>query len=513
VIPEESAEDLYERAPCGYLSTLADGTIVRVNGTFLRWTGYEREDLVTKKRLSDLFTVGGRIFYETHFAPLLAMQGFVREVAMDVSRRIGDPLPVLVNAERQENEGEGPTIIRVSMFDATDRRKFERELIAARKVAESAAQAKSDFVSMISHELRTPLNAITGVAHLLSKTALSPQQDKYLSILQSSSENLLALINDILDFSKIEAGKVTIEKRVFDLHSRIYDVAHALGVKADEKKIELRVEIDPAVPRIVIGDPLKIGQILTNLVGNAVKFTSEGSVTIACRVDAEHGASMDLAVRVIDTGIGVAPERIATIFEDFTQESYDTSVRYGGTGLGLAIVRRLVELHGGKVSVESSRGEGSTFLFTLRVDVGPATMEVTPEQEDEGLGLDGVHALVADDNEVNVFVLSGMLKRWGVTYDVAADGKEAVALAKANEYDVVLMDLRMPELDGYDAAKQIRRLEGARANVPIIAVSASTRIGASSAISDAGFTEFVGKPVAPDLLADALRRVTGRKRR
>jgi CheY-like chemotaxis protein len=244
-----------------------------------------------------------------------------------------------------------------------------------------------------------------------------------------------------------------------------------------------------------------------------VKFTSKGSITIACRIAAEHGSSMDLEVRVIDTGIGVAPERIASIFEDFSQESYDTSVRYGGTGLGLAIVRRLVELHGGRVSVESSRGQGSTFLFTVRVDVGPATMAASPEQEEEGLGLDGVRALVADDNEVNVFVLSGMLKRWGVTYDVAANGNEAVALAKANEYDVVLMDLRMPELDGYDAAKQIRRLEGARGKVPIIAVSASTRIGASSAIAGAGFTEFVGKPVAPELLADALRRVTGRKRR
>jgi PAS domain S-box-containing protein len=508
---EDSAEDLYENAPCGYISTRADGVVVRVNGTFLKWTGHVREELVGKKRLSDLFTVGGRIFFETHLAPLLAMQGFVNEVAVDIACPGRDALPALMNVV-QSKDGDGNVSgLRATILDATDRRKFERELIAARKAAESATQAKSGFVSMISHEIRTPLNAITGVAHLLATTALSPQQEKYLRILKSSSENLLALINDILDFSKIEAGKVTLEKRVFDLRARLYEIASEVGVRADEKKLALSIDVDERVPPLVIGDPLKFGQIVTNLVGNAIKFTAKGGVTVGCRVAAEDADSIELELRVTDTGIGIAPDRLASIFEDFSQESYDISVRYGGTGLGLAIVRRLVDMHGGRVRVESTPGTGSTFSFTMRVEVPPASLELVAATEDEETELEGLRVLVADDNEVNVFVMAGMLRRWGVQYDVVANGAAAVEMAASSDYDVVLMDLRMPEMDGYEATRRIRAIGGRRGAVPVIAVSASTRIGAAPAIAEAGFTDFVGKPIAGELLAEAIRRCTGRR--
>ncbi|HEV7509477.1 MAG TPA: ATP-binding protein [Thermoanaerobaculia bacterium] len=510
---EESAEDLYEHAPCGYLSTLPGGLIVKVNQTFLTWTGYERHDLVGRKRFQELLTAGGRIYHETHYAPLLQMQGTVREIAVDIVCASGQRLPALINSVLRHDAAGKPTVARTTVFNATDRKEYERELLRERQRAEQAAQAKADFISMVSHEIRTPLNAITGVAHLLGATELSPQQQKLVRILRSSSGNLLNLINDILDFSKIEAGKMAPEERSLDLRQLTQDIADSLRGKAEEKGLALAVNVDTRIPGSLLGDPIKIGQVLTNLLGNALKFTAKGSVTLTLQVQELALDMVTIDFRVTDTGIGIAPDRLPYVFDEFTQASYDVSMKYGGTGLGLAISKKLVELHGSRLAVESQLDRGTTFSFSLRLKIAKALGEedVVAGKLADSEALRGLKALLADDNDINIFVISGFLRSWGVEVDVVKNGRQAVERVREGNYDVVLMDLRMPELEGDGATREIRSLPEERfANLPIFATSASIRIGQQHELEAAGFTDFVGKPIDPDILFAKIAWHTGR---
>jgi PAS domain S-box-containing protein len=507
---EESAEDLYENAPCGYVSALPGGLLVKVNQTFLDWTGYRREDLIGRRRFQDLLTPGGRIFHETHFAPLLRMQGEVREISLEISRADGGRLPVLVHSVLRKDGSGAPLLTRTTVFNAAARSEYERELRREREKAERADKAKADFISMISHEIRTPLNAIMGVAHLLGASELSPKQEKYVRILRSSSENLLHLVNEVLDFSKIESGNVSLEERTFDLRQLVHQVAHGLHGKAEEKGLALETRIDERLPDALLGDPVKIGQVLTNLLGNALKFTSQGAVTVELQVLELEADAVSFELRVADTGIGIAPERLAHIFEDYTQASYDIGMKYGGTGLGLSISKRLVELHGSRLEVESELGAGTAFSFRLRLKTAEPTVAETALEETAPQTLKGLRVLVADDNEVNVFVITGLLRRWGVEHDVVTNGRQAVESVRTGGYDAVLMDLRMPELDGYAATRAIRALPDERcARLPVFAISASTRMGHQHELDAAGFTEFVGKPINPDVLFRKLARYAG----
>jgi PAS domain S-box-containing protein len=511
--PEESAEDLYENAPCGYVSSLPDGTIVRVNATFLGWTGYTRGDLLRSTRLQELLAPGGRIYWETHYAPLLRMQGRVGEIASEIVCANGRRLPVLLSSVMRSDAAGRPLLMRTMIFDATQRKEYERELLRARSAAEGADRAKSEFISMISHEIRTPLNAIVGVAHLLGMTELTAAQQKYVRTLRSSSDNLLALINDVLDFSKIAAGKVKVEERPFDLRKLVHEIIVGMQVRAEQKGIALDLAFDPTVPQTLAGDPVKIGQVLTNLMGNAVKFTEQGSVALGVQVVREEAEAVVLRFEVRDTGIGIPADRLPHIFDDFTQASYDIGMKYGGSGLGLAICKKLVELHGGRLTVESEPGRGSTFSFemTLRT-AAPAAVEAGTGEAPAGGALEGLKALVVDDNEVNVFVLTGFLQNWGARCDVAASGSQAVARVEAEDYGVVLMDLRMPDGDGYEAARRIRALAAPWAkDLPLIAVSASTRMGQGDPIEAAGFSGFIGKPVNPDVLLAKLSAILARR--
>ena len=508
---EEDAEDLYEHAPCGYLSTLPGGVIVKVNQTFLTWTGYERQDIVGRRRFQELLTAGGRIYHETHYAPLLQMQGTVREIAVDIVCANGQRLPALINSVLRRDATGQPVLVRTTVFNATDRKEYERELLRERQRAEKAAQAKADFISMVSHEIRTPLNAITGVAHLLGATELSQQQQKLVRILRSSSGNLLSLINDILDFSKIEAGKMAPEERPLDLRQLIRDLVESLRSKAEEKGLALTVNVDAQVPGSLLGDPIKIGQVLTNLLGNALKFTSKGSVTLTLQVQELALDRVTIDFRVADTGIGIAPDRLPYVFDEFTQASYDVSMKYGGTGLGLAISKKLVELHGSRLAVESQLDRGTTFSFSLclKVAAGEAAA-VTGEPAPPPL-LKGLKALLADDDDVNLFVLSSFLRSWDVEVDVVKNGRLAVERVRDGDYDLVLMDLRMPELEGDGATREIRSLPEERfASLPIFATSASVRIGQRHELEAAGFTDFVGKPIDPDILFAKIAWHTGR---
>jgi PAS domain S-box-containing protein len=500
---EESVEELYEHAPCGYISTLPNGTIVKVNQTFLKWTGYTREELLGKKRFQDLLSVGAKIFHETHYAPLLQIQGSVQEINFDLVGKAGRPLPVLANTVQKKDSAGKVLLHRTTVFNISDRKNYERELVLARKKAEEAAKAKADFLSMMSHEIRTPMNAIIGLSNLLGQTALSSQQHKYLQILQTSSENLLNLLNNILDFSKIEAGKVSIEEKRFNVRQLVFGIFHSLNVKAEEKGLAVRVEIDEQVPAWLMGDPVKLGQVLTNLLGNAIKFTEQGSVTLALRIQEASAEAVTVDFRVSDTGIGIAPDRLSQVFEEFSQASYDINLKYGGTGLGLTICQKLLEMYGSAMKVESELGQGTTFSFPMRLKRAQVEEEASGSAEylSDSQILRGVRVLVAEDNSVNVFVVSQFLRKWGIDFDVVENGRLALEKIQQSPYDLVLMDLQMPELSGYEATRTLRELPDERfQRLPILALTASARLGLEAHADLAGFTDYVGKPFKPDEL-------------
>ncbi len=503
---EESAEELYQNAPCGYISTLPNGTIIKVNQTFLSWTGYRREELLGK-RFQDLLSMGGKIFHETHYAPLLRMQGFVTEVNFDILHKDGVPRPMLLSSTQKRDASGKPLLNRTTLFNMTDRKKYERELLLARQRAEQATEDKANFLSTVSHEIRTPMNAIIGISNLLQETELAPDQQKYVRILKDSSEGLLSLINDILDFSKIEAGKVALEDRSFNIHELVYRIFYGLNVKAEEKGLSVKIDIDERVPAWLRGDPVKLGQVLTILMGNAIKFTERGSVTLSVKAREVFPDAVSLDFKVSDTGIGIPPDRLNRIFEGFTQASYDIGMKYGGTGLGLAISLKLLELHGSKMNVESVLGEGSTFSFKLRMPLGreQETSRGLAESLPDTQSLRGLKILVAEDNAINVFVLAQFLRKWGVEFEVAENGQRAVEKVQEREFDLVLMDLQMPELDGYGATQTLRELPDERfRRLPIIALTASTSLGEDERATLIGFTDYLGKPFKPEALFSKL---------
>ena len=365
----ESAEELYEHAPCGYLSTLPDGTVVRINRRLLDWIGHGRDYFTSGLRFQSLLTIGSRIYYETHCAPLLRMQGVVQEIALELTRADGRVLPVLMNAAERRDDAGMPVLHRITLFDATARRRYEHELLLARRKAEAAARDKAELIAMLSHDIRNPLNALMGVVQLLERSELTAAQGRWVRVLRSSSDSMLALLNHVLELSKAESNSFALSEAPFSLHEVVREVATTFEAPAREIGLELRALVDDAVPHALRGDPIAMRQILTNLVGNAVKFTEQGAVTVTIRTEEIAADAATLFFTVSDTGIGMAPEVLDRIFTAYTQANSETAVRFGGTGLGLTITRKLLAMHDSRISVESTPGQGTTFSFRLKLAV------------------------------------------------------------------------------------------------------------------------------------------------
>ncbi len=363
---EESAEELYEQAPCAYLSTLPDGTIVRVNQTFVDWIAAPRDMLIGSK-FQKLLTVGSRIYYETHYAPLLRMQGVANEIALEMVQYGGRVVPVLANARQTLDATNTPIFNRITLFDSTDRRRYERELLLARRKAEQMAKDKADLLAMLSHDIRNPLNALMGVIHLLERSETDQPQQRLVRLLRSSSEHMLNLLNHVLELSRAESSSFALAETPFSLTTVVDESVATFEDAARQKGLTLRAYVADTVPPLLKGDPLALRQVLTNLVGNAVKFTATGSVTLTVSTKQCATDAVTLSFAVADTGMGIAEDAISHIFNEFTQASYETAQRFGGSGLGLAITRRLLSLYGSSVHVDSVLGEGSTFYFDLRL--------------------------------------------------------------------------------------------------------------------------------------------------
>ena len=389
-----------------------------------------------------------------------------------------------------------------AFLDVSARKETERNLIRAKELAEEADKLKTEFLSTMSHEIRTPLNAIIGFTDLLLVGETLPHQVESLNILKFSANNLMDLINDVLDYHKIQSGKLGLEVVAINIRELL---EHTLGYfrkQLEHTKVEMNVRIAWQVPQWINGDRTRLAQVLTNLMTNAVKFTQEGAITVGLETKRE-GDTDCLVFSVTDTGIGIAKEKLNVIFESFTQGSRDTTRKYGGTGLGLAISKKLVELQGGSISVESKRGVGSTFTFSIPYAVPKNHPHAIPVAEDNSLN--GKHVLLVEDNEVNVMLVSRLLKRWGVTFDVAENGQIAVDQITARSYDLILMDLHMPVMDGYKATKKIRELQTHQKRTPIVALTASAVTVVRADMLEQGFDELVYKPYPPKELFAKLK--------
>ena len=380
--------------------------------------------------------------------------------------------------------------------DISERVKYQQQLIEAREVAEGAKKLQEQFLANMSHEIRTPMNGIQGMIDLLLETPLNNEQKDFAKTIKRSSDNLLVIINDILDFSKIQAGKLTVEKIDFDLREVIDNVKAILNHRLNEKNLALKIHIDQDVPTLINGDPFRLNQILINLVGNAIKFTHHGGIDIKVVIESKEDKDVVLNFSVSDTGIGIPSDKLSEVFESFTQATVGTSRMYGGTGLGLAITKQLLEMQNGKISVESTINEGTTFKISIPYIICDSNVPTAFA----GAGLDtyrtllkGKKFLVAEDNEINQKVVTHVLQKAGGIVDIANNGVEAISFLKNNnDYNLIIMDLQMPVMDGYATTKYIRNV--LKLSTPIVAMTASALRGERSKCIEIGMNEYLTKP-------------------
>src|SRR5262245_47500052 len=503
---EQFYRSVLERAPDAFLVVAADGVIHLANEQCEKLFGYPRSELVGQKvevLVPDEVRPQHPALREGfHRAPATRAMGALRE--LHGRRKDGSLFPVdIALSPVPARDGVGIQVA-VSVRDVTERKQAETEVKAAKLNAEEATRMKSMFLANMSHEIRTPMNAIIGLSHLALRTSLTAKQRDYISKVHNAGTSLLAIINDILDFSKIEAGKLDIETTDFRLDDVISSVTTVTGQKATDKGLELLAHVAPGIPQFLLGDPLRLGQILTNLVNNAVKFTERGEICVNAEMLEHTGEKCQLRFSVRDTGIGMSREQAAKLFQPFTQADMSTTRKHGGTGLGLTVSRRLVELMGGQIWLDSEPGFGTTFSFTVWLGVGQQRGQgrIVPDR------LTTLRALIVDDNAAARDIIDDLLKEVVSQTDAVASAPEALAAVKQADadapYDIVFMDWRMPGMDGLQAARAIKSDVALKHPPAIVMVTAFGRDEVREEADRLHLDGFLVKPVTRSMLVDAL---------
>ncbi len=393
----------------------------------------------------------------------------------------------------------------ITLRDVAIERQASEDLREARQAAEAAGIAKSRFLANMSHEIRTPMNGVVGATELLLDSGLNDEQMELVITAQESAHGLLSIINDILDFSKIDAGKLSLEQIPFDVYRLMAQTIRSMKPAAVKKSLELKLSIASEAPRVIVGDPTRMRQVMVNLIGNAIKFTAEGGVSIAVSSLMAQPGETRLGIAVQDTGIGIAPDRIAALFQEFSQADSSVTRNFGGTGLGLAISQRLVEQMGGTIRVESTLGRGSKFSVEIPVRLADAwdVVESPHMTLAESEPSPGCRVLLAEDNLVNQKIGQRILEKLGCHVDLAINGRDAIRSTESAQYDVILMDLQMPEVDGLQATREMR-LNGN--HTPIVALTASVLDETRIACEQAGMDAFITKPIRVDEISSILKR-------
>ncbi|MDH3998451.1 MAG: response regulator [Desulfuromonadales bacterium] len=514
---------LYDYVPEGVLLLQQDMTVLFWNRCLELWTGLKREQIVGQpisvhfpnfdkqtftSRLQGVFSGGPPAVFSSQIH-----RQIIRCDLPDGRPRIQKATATAIPVPNETDCHALMIIHDVSdlIYVNEKYQRMHRELVAAKEAAEEATRFKSNFLANMSHEIRTPMNAVLGMTHLALQTQLNPEQEDYLKKAHFSAKALLGIIDDILDLSKIEAGKLKLEATSFQLNDVLDSVVNLVADKAKGKGLELRREFSANVPHTLTGDPLRLSQVLVNLLNNAVKFSDRGEIVLTTQALALDGKGACLNFSVSDTGIGMTKEECAGLFQTFNQADTSTTRKYGGTGLGLSICKELVELMDGSIEVESEVGVGSSFSFTAHFELEEDDAAPAPPQpqrpsapEPDALQqIQGARILLVEDNEINQLVAKKMLERLGLTVDLAENGQLAVEAVAKTAYNLIFMDIQMPQMDGYEATRNIRALECGK-ELPIIAMTAHAMKTDAEKSFNAGMNGHLTKPIDPEELLATL---------
>lgn len=498
----------------------AEGKVLDVNQATINATNKSRNEIIGSD-FSDYFTDTSKA---KNAYQLIFNEGYISDYLLTFTE--GRLMDVICNGYvYKDSDGKVLGAVIVAR-DISEQKRIELELTKARdaaevaseiaqaakckaenatEIAERAVKAKQQFLSNMSHEIRTPMNAIIGFTKVLLKTELSAKQKEYLSAIKISGDALIVLIDDILDLAKVDAGKMSFERVPFKMSLTISAIVHLFEIKIQEKNIKLVKEYDSNIPNVLIGDPVRLHQVIINLISNAVKFTSKGAITVRVRLLHEDTENATIEFSVSDTGIGIADNKLVDIFDNFQQASIGTSRMYGGTGLGLSIVKQLVEAQGGIIKVNSKLGEGSTFSFALNFQ--KTDVDVEEEQPNEPLNhdLSNLKVLVAEDISLNQLLMKTLLDEIGIESDIVANGKIAIDKMLEKKYDFILMDLQMPEMNGFETTEYIRNI--IKSNIPIIALTADVTTLDLAKCKAVGMNDYITKPIDEKILFDKIINV------